>query len=91
MLTPRKAPAGAGAAPPVDDPPDDDDPDGLARMLSITGFTLSEARANPMFWASPATAVFIPTTRPFDVTSGPPEFPGLMAASVWMSPCNEPP
>ncbi len=35
-----------------------------------------------MFWASPATAVFIPITSPSVETSGPPEFPELMAASV---------
>jgi hypothetical protein len=29
-------------------------------------------------------AVLIPTTSPFMLKSGPPEFPGLMAASVWM-------
>ncbi len=29
-------------------------------------------------------AVFTPTTSPFRLTRGPPELPGLMAASVWM-------
>ena len=33
-----------------------------------------------------ATAVFMPMTCPWLSTSGPPEFPGLMAASVWSSP-----
>ena len=28
-------------------------------------------------------AILIPTTSPFMLTSGPPEFPGLIAASVW--------
>ena len=42
-----------------------------------------------MFWACEvpsaleATAVFMPMTRPELSTNGPPEFPGLMAASVW--------
>ena len=30
-------------------------------------------------------AVLMPTTSPAAVTSGPPEFPGLSAASVWMT------
>ena len=50
---------------------------------------LLDGMANPMFWACDvpsvleATAVFIPMTMPELSTSGPPEFPGLMAASVW--------
>ncbi len=39
--------------------------------------------AKPMPWAPSATAVFIPMTSPEILTSGPPELPGLMAASVW--------
>ena len=31
------------------------------------------------------TAVFIPMTSPRDDTSGPPELPGLSAASVWIT------
>ena len=31
------------------------------------------------------TAVFTPTTSPCDDTSGPPELPGLSAASVWIT------
>src|SRR5512138_619930 len=30
------------------------------------------------------SAVLMPTTRPVRLRSGPPEFPGLMAASVWI-------
>ena len=30
-----------------------------------------------------AIELLIPITSPFMLTSGPPEFPGLMAASVW--------
>ncbi len=43
-----------------------------------------------MFWALepsdsvPATAVFMPTTSPALSRSGPPELPGLIAASVWI-------
>ena len=43
----------------------------------------------------PATAVFTPTTQPRPSTSAPPEFPGLSAASVWMTfsttPARRPP
>ena len=33
----------------------------------------------------PMAAVLMPTTSPWLVTNGPPELPGLMAASVWMT------
>ena len=41
------------------------------------------------------TAVLTPITRPFQSTSGPPELPGLSAASVWITssmsrPCPRP-
>lgn len=36
-------------------------------------------------------AVLTPTTRPAESSSGPPELPGLMAASVWMAPPMLPP
>ena len=36
-------------------------------------------------------AVLTPTTRPAESSSGPPELPGLMAASVWMAPPNAAP
>ena len=36
----------------------------------------------------PATAVFMPMTWPDVSMSGPPEFPGLMAASVWIRFCR---
>jgi hypothetical protein len=35
-------------------------------------------------------AVLMPTTSPAMLTSGPPEFPGLMAASVWRKSSNGP-
>ena len=50
--------------------------------------------ANPMFWEDvpslevPATAVFMPITCADVSISGPPELPGLMAASVWMRFCR---
>ena len=47
---------------------------------------MSMAMAKPMFWASPLVAVLMPTTWPAELTSGPPELPGLMAASVWIRP-----
>ena len=56
--------------------------------------TWSIGMANPMFWefvpslAEPATAVFMPMTCPAVSMSGPPELPGLMAASVWIRFCR---
>ena len=47
-----------------------------------------------MFWELvpslevPATAVFMPMTWPDVSMSGPPELPGLMAASVWIMFCR---
>jgi hypothetical protein len=38
-----------------------------------------------MPWAEAITAVLMPTTWPARFRSGPPELPGLMAASVWMN------
>ena len=40
------------------------------------------AMANEMPCAEAITAVFTPITRPCESTSGPPELPGLSAASV---------
>ena len=34
--------------------------------------------------AGATMAVLIPTSSPFRFTSAPPEFPGLIEASVWM-------
>src|SRR4030095_7338201 len=42
--------------------------------------------AKLMPWAIANTAVLMPTTRPRESTSGPPELPGLSATSVWMMP-----
>ena len=40
--------------------------------------------ANPMVLARGLMAVLMPMTSPLRLISGPPELPGLMAASVWM-------
>jgi hypothetical protein len=50
----------------------------------IVAFAESIGIANPMFSASWEPAELIPTTSPRRFTSGPPELPGLIAASVWM-------
>ena len=49
----------------------------------MTDFAESMLIAKPTFWLPPASAVLMPTTSPAAFTSGPPEFPGLIAASVW--------
>ena len=54
-------------------------------MIGLAG---SMAIEKPRFWASATIAVFMPTTWPAALTSGPPELPGLMAASVWMRPSS---
>jgi hypothetical protein len=36
-------------------------------------------------WAGRIIAVFTPTTSPRELTKGPPELPGLSAASVWIT------
>ncbi len=40
--------------------------------------------ANPIPWPPLTIAVLIPTTSPRVLRSGPPEFPGLIDASVWI-------
>ena len=42
--------------------------------------------AKPILCAPDMIAAFTATTLEFRSTSGPPEFPGLIAASVWISP-----
>ena len=51
---------------------------------SMIGRAMSIGIANPMPLESVATAVLMPTTAPLASTSGPPELPGLIAASVWI-------
>ena len=46
------------------------------------------AKPMPMFpwrWPSVMMAVFMPITSPRMLSSGPPELPGLIAASVWIT------
>jgi hypothetical protein len=43
------------------------------------------ATAKQIPWAGRIMAVFTPITSPRVFTSGPPELPGLRAASVWMT------
>ena len=57
----------------------------------MIGRARSMAMEKPRFWASATMAVFMPTTWPAALTSGPPELPGLMAASVWMRPSRATP
>ncbi|MEJ7719675.1 MAG: ABC transporter ATP-binding protein [Ilumatobacteraceae bacterium] len=69
--------------------------DALERSCCAMSRALSIGIANPMFdaWTlTPlaATAVLMPITRPPASTSGPPELPELMAASVWINPDSVP-
>ena len=54
------------------------------RAWSMIGRAMSIGMAKPMPDESVATAVLMPTTAPEASASGPPELPGLMAASVWI-------
>ena len=63
----------------------------VTRPFSFSCGTSSLARligmAKPMPMLPPPRlkiAVLMPTTSPWRLSSGPPELPGLMAASVWM-------
>ncbi len=47
-------------------------------------FTRSMGTENPMPSARARMAVLIPMSWPLMFSRGPPELPGLMAASVWM-------
>ena len=55
----------------------------------ITAFAVLIGMAKPMpaLWFEPPVAIrlLMPMTSPREFSSGPPEFPGLMAASVWMA------
>ena len=50
-----------------------------------TKLAVLAATAKQMPCAPMITAVFTPTTSPWEETSGPPELPGLSAASVWIT------
>jgi len=56
----------------------------LIRQLA-TNFAVLAAIAKQIPWAGRITAVFTPITSPHQLTSGPPELPGLRAASVWIT------
>jgi hypothetical protein len=49
----------------------------IRRVVAFTGTAMPRP--------TPATAVLMPTTRAPESASAPPEFPGLSAASVWMT------
>ena len=51
----------------------------------MTHVAVSMGMAKPMPWAIAKIAVLMPTTSPRESTSGPPEFPGFSATSVWMT------
>jgi hypothetical protein len=59
----------------------------LFSRLSTIGRAMSVGMAKPIPWYPPvreSSAVLMPTSSPAMSTRAPPEFPGLMAASVWM-------
>jgi hypothetical protein len=51
----------------------------------MTNFAVLMPMAKHIPCAGRMVAVFTPTTRPAESTSGPPELPGLSAASVWIT------
>ena len=56
-----------------------------------TCWAVLEATEKQMPWAPTMTAVLTPITSARELTSGPPELPGLRAASVWItSPIRRP-
>ena len=58
-------------------------------ICSTMPATMSLGRAKPTPEDDPDVlyiAVLIPISRPLESNRGPPLFPGLMAASVWMMP-----
>src|SRR5438105_15663888 len=58
---------------------------------STSGMTRSIGMAKAMLWPLLETAVLMPITWPLASASGPPELPGLMAASVWIRPVSRSP
>ena len=62
-----------------------------ARIWLSTCSTVLDATEKQMPCANGIIAVLMPITSPEEETSGPPELPGLSAASVWItSPINRP-
>ncbi len=54
-------------------------------MSAATRIIVSTGMAKPIPWAPARMATLTPTSSPLTLSSGPPELPGLMAASVWIS------
>ena len=52
--------------------------------VAATFMALSTGMAKPMPWAPARTATLMPIISPSMFSSGPPELPGLMLASVWI-------
>ena len=59
---------------------------GTMRRTATTGIEKPTPELTPV---TLAMAELIPTTSPARLSSGPPELPGLMAASVWITPGKE--
>ena len=60
-------------------------PDSMSWFITVRARLIGMANPRPSEPGARMTAVLIPITRPRESSRGPPEFPGLMAASVWMS------
>ena len=56
----------------------------MSRVATNFAVLMGIARQTP--WAGRMIAVFTPMSRPALSKSGPPELPGLIAASVWITP-----
>ena len=56
-----------------------------AIMAAADLIMASTGMAKPMPWAPARMATLTPTSSPLMFSSGPPELPGLMLASVWIS------
>ena len=54
------------------------------RIWETTHLAVLDGMEKPMPWAMAMMAVLMPTTRPRESTSGPPELPGLSGAVCWM-------
>ena len=57
-------------------------PSRIRRAATYCAVLMAMAKQRPC--AGDTIAVFMPTTSPAESTRGPPELPGLRAASVWM-------
>ena len=54
-------------------------------MAAADLMAASTGMAKPMPWAPARMATLTPISSPLMFMSGPPELPGLMLASVWIS------